>query len=61
MKFEIKKGVWKRGKQEIMKEGFQNSIGGREEMERLRESKFCLGELRSFNAFVMLQETFSKH
>ena len=57
----MKKGVWKRGKQEIIKEGFQNSIGGREEMERLREWKFCLGELRSFNAFVMLQETFSKH
>ena len=26
-----------------------------------REWKFCLGELQSFNAFVMLKAAFSKH
>ena len=35
--------------------------GGRKEVERWREWKFCLGELESFNAFVMLKATFSKH
>ena len=30
-------------------------------MERWRKWKFCLGELQSFNAFVMLKATFSKH
>ena len=26
-----------------------------------REWKFCLGELQSFNAFVIVKATFSKH
>ena len=30
-------------------------------MERWRERIFCLGELQSFNPFVMLKATFSKH
>ena len=35
--------------------------GGREGMEKWKEWKFYLGELQSFNAFVMLKATFSKH
>ena len=41
--------MWKRGKQAIIEAKFPNSIGG-------REWKFCLGELQSFNAFVMLSD-----
>ena len=39
----------------------QNSIVGREWMERWREWKFSLGDLRLLNAFLMLKATFSKH
>ena len=61
IKFEIKKGVLKRGKQTVIKAGFSKNIGGREEVERWREWKFCLGELQSVDTFVMLKATFSKH
>ena len=39
----------------------RNSIRGRERMKMWRKWKFCLEDLQSFNAFIMLKAAFSKH
>ena len=54
-KFEIKKGVKRRKTSNNRSRVFKIALEGR------REWKFFLGELQSFNAFVMLKATFSKY
>ena len=56
IKFEIKKGSVKKRKTSKNKSRvFKIALEGR------KEWKFFLGELQSFNTFVMLTATFSKH